>query len=56
MARARWANDGQPAGEGFGGLLTRGVIRDQFAGQISRDWAPGGLTVQLSVPVQRLKG
>ena len=41
MARARWANDGQPAGEGFGGLLTRGVIRDQFGGQISRDWAPG---------------
>ncbi len=45
----------EPAGEGFGGLLTRRIIQDQFGGRLSREWEPEGLIVRLSVPLDRLK-
>ena len=45
----------EPAGEGFGGLLIRRIINDQFGGRLSREWEPEGLIVHLSVPLDRLK-
>ena len=47
---------GQPANKGFGSLLTDATVRSQFGGQISRDWKPEGLIVQLSLPLERLSG
>jgi two-component sensor histidine kinase len=48
--------NGQPANRGFGSLLTDATVRSQFRGQISRDWKPEGLIVQLSLPLKRLSG
>jgi PAS domain S-box-containing protein len=45
---------GEPDGEGFGGLLTRRVINEQFGGELSRDWQADGLNVRLSLPLSRL--
>ena len=47
---------GQPPNKGFGSLLTDATVRSQFGGQISRDWKPEGLIVQLSLPLERLSG
>ena len=47
---------GQPANKGFGSFLTDATVRSQFGGQISRDWRPEGLIVQLSLPLDRLGG
>jgi PAS domain S-box-containing protein len=46
--------DGQPSGEGFGGLLTERVIKGQFGGRLIREWRVDGLIVRLSIPLQRL--
>jgi two-component sensor histidine kinase len=46
--------DGPPSCEGFGSLLARRSVADQLGGQLSRDWKPEGLVVQLSAPVDRL--
>ena len=43
-------------GEGFGSLLSRGTVEGQLRGQLSREWAPEGLTLRLSVPRDRLAG
>ena len=57
----RWKELGGPrikeesTGEGFGGLLTRRIIQDQFGGRLSREWEPEGLIVHLSVPLDHLK-
>jgi PAS domain S-box-containing protein len=48
--------DGEPDSEGFGGLLTRAIVADQFGGQLSRRWEPDGLAVHLSVPLNALGG
>jgi two-component system CheB/CheR fusion protein len=45
---------GQPDTEGFGSLLARLTVTGQLAGNISRDWNPEGLTVNLSVPLANL--
>ncbi len=45
---------GQPDTEGFGSLLARLTVTGQLAGEISRDWNPEGLTVNLSALVARL--
>ncbi|HLZ01705.1 MAG TPA: HWE histidine kinase domain-containing protein [Bradyrhizobium sp.] len=47
---------GEPDDEGFGGLLTRRIIRDQFGGELSKAWHPDGLTIELSVPAKHLSG
>jgi PAS domain S-box-containing protein len=36
-------------GEGFGSVLTRTAVKGQLNGAISRDWAPEGLTIRLSM-------
>jgi PAS domain S-box-containing protein len=46
--------DGPPAGEGFGSMLARRIVVDQFGGRISNHWERDGLFVRLSVPVERL--
>ncbi|MPZ10087.1 MAG: PAS domain S-box protein [Kiloniellaceae bacterium] len=55
-----WTERGGPPvtqavdGEGFGSQLSRGTVEGQLRGSISRDWAPEGLTLRLSVPRDRL--
>jgi two-component sensor histidine kinase len=46
--------DGDVSDEGFGGVLTRAIIKDQFRGEISRDWKMEGLVIHLIVPLDRL--
>lgn len=41
--------DHQRDGEGFGSVLTRTAVKGQLNGTISRDWAPEGLTIRLSM-------
>ncbi len=50
------AIDGQPNGEGFGGMLSRRIVSNHFGGEMSREWTREGLVVRLSVPVDRLNG
>ncbi len=45
---------GQPKHEGFGAYLTRETVTTQFGGQVSYAWEPEGLTVHLSVSLQKL--
>jgi PAS domain S-box-containing protein len=35
--------------DGFGTLLAQATIKGQFAGEISRDWNPDGLTIRLTL-------
>jgi PAS domain S-box-containing protein len=46
--------DGHTASEGFGTMITRATVKDQLRGEISRDWKPEGLTIQLSVAKDRI--
>src|SRR6266849_2173765 len=48
------AVDGPPQDEGFGSMLARRIVSSQFGGRLSRDWRPEGLTIHLSVPIERL--
>jgi len=48
------AVDGPPQDEGFGSMLARRIVSGQFGGRLSRDWTPEGLTIHLSVPIERL--
>ncbi|MBS3652574.1 PAS domain S-box protein [Pseudaminobacter sp. 19-2017] len=57
-----WSERGGPPvappadGDGFGTLLTRGTVRGQLGGEISREWKPEGLVITLSVDGNRLNG
>jgi PAS domain S-box-containing protein len=57
-----WTERGGPpvanrtSGEGFGSILTRTAVKGQLNGTISYDWVIEGLTIQLSVPRDRLVG
>ena len=59
--RLTWIEFGGPAisevpvGEGFGSVLTRRLIKDQFGGQLSKEWQSGGLVIRLSLPLSRLR-
>ena len=44
----------QTDGEGFGAQLIRATVKDQLAGEVSRDWKPEGLTIRLSVAKDRV--
>ena len=56
-----WTERGGPAvtaserDEGFGGVLSRIAVADQLHGQITRDWRPEGLAIQLRVPRSSLE-
>ncbi len=45
---------GEPATEGFGSLLARTAVTSGLGGQVTREWRPEGLVVQLSAPLDRL--
>ena len=44
----------QSDGEGFGSLLAHATVKNQFAGEISRNWSPEGLTIRLTFPRDRV--
>jgi PAS domain S-box-containing protein len=46
--------EGPPGAEGFGTVLMQRLVKGQFDGELSQDWKPEGLTVRLSIPVERL--
>ena len=46
--------DHQSDGEGFGSLLAHATVKSQFAGDISRNWNPEGLTIRLTFPRDRV--
>lgn len=43
-----------PTTTGFGSLLSRRIVLDQFGGAMNLDWRPSGLVATLSVPVTNL--
>jgi PAS domain S-box-containing protein len=55
-----WTEHGGPAvdhsgeGEGFGTLLAQVTVKNQLAGEISRDWKPDGLTIRLTFARDRV--
>ena len=57
----KWAENGcqapakAPATEGFGTLLSNHIVRGQFSGNLSYNWNPSGLVVDLSFPAERLR-
>jgi hypothetical protein len=46
--------DHQSDGEGFGSLLAPATVKSQFAGKISRNWNPDGLTIRPTFPGDRV--
>ena len=58
----KWEERGGPAlaappeSEGFGTLLCRHSVNGQFGGTLSRTWNLTGLAVELSIPMERLRG
>ncbi|MGO4127606.1 PAS domain S-box protein [Inquilinus sp. YAF38] len=57
-----WAErDGPPAGgtakdDGFGTWLIDGTVKGQLQGQITRRWDADGLTILMTIPLERLAG
>jgi PAS domain S-box-containing protein len=57
-----WTESGGPpvvkpeGNEGFGGVLSRIAVSNQLGGEITRDWRPEGLAIQLEAPRSRLAG
>jgi PAS domain S-box-containing protein len=43
-----------PVTTGFGTLISRRVMVDQFGGTMDLDWRPAGLVARLSIPVEKL--
>ncbi len=48
------ALDGPPKSEGFGTTLSNHSVRGQFGGALSHKWDLEGLSVELTVPMERL--
>jgi two-component system CheB/CheR fusion protein len=49
------ALSGPPKAEGFGTTLSNHSVQRQFQGTISYRWNSGGLVVELSIPLERLR-
>jgi PAS domain S-box-containing protein len=47
--------DNPEVAEGFGSLLARLTVTNQFGGKLARDWQREGLTIRLSIPSLRLR-
>jgi PAS domain S-box-containing protein len=45
---------GPPKSEGFGTVISNHSVREQFGGTVSHRWEVEGLSVELSVPMERL--
>jgi two-component sensor histidine kinase len=58
--RLTWTEEGgpkvvkRPEEEGFGSVLTRQVIVNQFQGKLEREWHAGGLVMQMEIPIPNL--
>ena len=56
----KWEESGGPAlsvppkSEGFGTVISNHSVREQFGGSLSRKWDLKGLSVELTVPIERL--
>jgi PAS domain S-box-containing protein len=48
------ALNGPPKSEGFGTVISNHSVREQFEGSLSHTWDVKGLSVELSVPMERL--
>jgi two-component system, chemotaxis family, CheB/CheR fusion protein len=48
------ALSGPPKSEGFGTVISNHSVREQFGGSLSHKWESSGLSVELSVPMERL--
>ena len=48
------ALSGPPSSEGFGTAISNHSVREQFGGTLFHSWDPNGLSVELSVPIERL--
>jgi PAS domain S-box-containing protein len=48
------ALNGPPKAEGFGTVISNHSVREQFGGTLSHSWDLQGLSVKLTVPVERL--
>jgi PAS domain S-box-containing protein len=46
---------GDPNREGFGGRLAHQIVVHQFGGKLFKEWNPGGLLVQLTLPLKHLE-
>ncbi|MCJ2054644.1 PAS domain S-box protein [Methylobacterium sp. J-070] len=46
---------GAPSRKGFGTVLAERSVAGQLDGVLERDWAPGGLLMRLSVPLENLR-
>jgi PAS domain S-box-containing protein len=46
---------GQPARSGFGSRLLAATVRDQLGGSLTQDWEPEGLTVEMRMPLSRVR-
>ena len=59
-AALTWEEQGGPAiactptATGFGTLLSRRIVIDQFGGTMTLDWRPSGVVAVLSVPIEKL--
>ena len=47
--------NGRPDREGFGSSLAHQIVTGQFGGQLSYDWRPAGVVVQLSAEKERIE-
>ena len=45
---------GPPKSEGFGTVISNHSVREQLGGTLSRKWDLKGLSVELTVPLERL--
>jgi len=48
------AISGPPKSEGFGTVISNHSVREQFGGTLRHKWDSTGLSVELSVPTERL--
>jgi PAS domain S-box-containing protein len=56
----RWGERGGPAPQpglrrGFGSRLLAATVRDQLGGMLTQDWSPAGLTVEMRIPLSRVR-
>ncbi len=42
--------------EGFGSVMTRAAIEKQLSGEIARRWGEGGIEIEMTIAMERLKG
>jgi PAS domain S-box-containing protein len=60
LLRLRWAESGGPSvssppnRRGFGTRVVEATVRGQLGGTVERRWEPGGLVVDIAVPVARV--